>query len=607
MLRQIGNAALQRHWRGGWRPLQILLGLLLLSCAACNGPQDPPQAAKSAPVASPLPAPVTRPDVLVVMTDDLDQDLFDLMLDQGLLPNIEREVLRPGLRFRNSFVSDPVCCPSRATFLTGQYVKNHGILGVTKGAAYWYFSEDNREDHALPVIVQKAGYYTGHVGKYLNGYGMFSKKEHLPKGYDEWYGLLDPSTYDMYDFELNMSRGGKTEIVEFKQGNRSHYQTDVLGDYALQFLDAASQSGKPFYLTLKPVAPHVETKSFTDSGKLGYRSLFRENIRPAKRDECLLRGIVPEYRAAGGGPRCALVLPDSLAVLQRKPSFNHMDDGKPERLRKVVQPLDTEDLRNLARQHRMRMVAMLAVDDLVGRVTESLRQRGRLDNTLLIFTSDNGYFQGEHGLDSKLLPYEESIRVPLIIRPPHGKQARSVSQIALNNDLAPTIADYAGAVVERPVDLYDGRSLRGLLEHGEALSRKQFMVEHFVEAGALELAQEHPGFARLEKSVIDIAEKFAGFEFGSLANLSYPAYKAVRRIDSDSNLLYVQWYSNVLNTEEWNTDFEELYDLKKDRYQMSNLINETPPAYIETLQLMRSDMEAFKRCHAENCQEIENR
>lgn len=560
-----------------------------------------------------------KPNLLVIEVDDLDEPMFDLLLKNGWLPNIQHNLIEQGVRFSNSFVSDAVCCPSRATYLTGQYVNNHGILGVSKGVAYWYYGKDNREPYVIPVLLHNAGYYTGHIGKYLNGYGMYSKDDHVPPGYTEWYGLLDPYTYDVYRWKQNVTLDGKTRIIDHEDAD-GPYQTDALKDEALGFLDRATRSGKPFYLAFKPVAPHVETRSFRDDDKLGFRTTFREWIRPAPRHECLVRaelGDQAKTRKDADTAICRRKLPDSLAFLQARKSFNVIDAGKPQNIRDRVQLLTQKggDLEAVKRQHQMRMASMLAVDDAVGSLFEKLSQTGALDKTLVVFTSDNGYFHGEHQLDSKLLPYEESIRVPLVIRPPGGSKETSTAAIALNNDLAPTLGAYAGVRPMRENDQWDGRSLKPWLDGESPAWRKQFMVEHFIELTVLQLSQEHEWFGKLTEAVTSLLEKGAGIEFGSLKNMSYPAYKAVRRIDPDAgqDVLYVQWYSNVRNTDAdgWNRDFEELYDLKQDPWEMDNLLYQQNQGYAANKDSPRSNslrksLSGLMRCDAEQCDRLED-
>lgn len=583
----------------------VLCAALLLT--ACDSATKPPEPA----------AAESRPNLLVVEVDDLDQPMFDLMLEDGWLPNIRTHLVDDGVVFTNSFVSDAVCCPSRATYLTGQYANNHGILGVSKGVAYWYYGGDNREPHALPVLLHDAGYTTAHIGKYLNGYGMFNRSDHVPPGYDAWYGLLDPYTYDVYRWKQNVTVDGETRIIDHS-GEDGPYQTDALRDQALSFLDDVAEPGKPFYLAFKPVAPHVETRSFRDSEALGFRATFREWIRPAPRHECLIRPLLgkdAKTESDADSGLCERELPDSLAFLRERPSFNEIDTGKPDTIRERVEQLTQEggDFRALERQHQSRMASMIAVDDAIGAIVDRLKAQGRWDSTLVVFTSDNGYFHGEHRLDSKLLPYEESIRVPLVVRPPGGAEAPSVPAIALNNDLAPTLADYGGASPQREKDRWDGRSLKPWLEGESPAWRRQVMVEHFIELTVLELAREKEWFGKLTDAVVALLEKGAGFELGALRNMAYPAYKAVRRIDPETgeNALYVQWYSNLRNVEPegWETDFEEFYDLTDDPWQRQNLLadEEPPKAVAKRIESFRSALDQLKTCDAEACVEAENR
>lgn len=610
--------------RGAVLVLAVLLALLVIGVRYLR---SGPHAQDTPAVAAAVPAP--RPNLLVIMVDDLDQAMFDQLLEAGWLPHIRHHLVDAGLRFDNSYVTNAVCCPSRATYLTGQYSKNHGILNVIRGVAYWYLARENREDRALPVMLQQVGYYTGHIGKYLNGYGMFSEAEHVPHGYDEWYGLVDPSTYDMYEYKANLTKaGGPTELRQHSLQTGAKYQTDQLADWSLEFLEGAAGSGKPFYLGLKPVAPHIETFTFDHDVEMGYRSVFREYIRPAPRHECLVQAYTPDYRAPENpGQWCSRKLPDMMAYLRAKPSFNHLDANKHPRLEKVLAPLTVEhgDLGALERQLLTRMASMLAVDDLVGRLLGQLERDGRLRHTLVVFTSDNGYFYGEHGLSAKLLPYEESIRVPLLLRPPGGTSGRREAGIALNNDLAPTLADYAGAVPLRDEDAFDGRSLRPLAERGVS-ARRQFMIEHFIESTSLELAAEIPVYRKLSTAVTRYLEGLAGFEFGTLGNLSYPAYKAIKRQVDGENLLYVQWYAEnnnrvqVLDRGEWEVDFEEFYDLDRDPLEQVNLLPLPPDGQLQArpaarlgarleqaLARLRTDLAALRECKGQSCRVLEDR
>jgi arylsulfatase A-like enzyme len=151
-----------------------------------------------------------RKNIVMLMVDDLSKELYEDMLEQNLLPNIKRYIVDRGLSFNNSFVTNPACCPSRATYLTGQYSMNNGVLDVATGIQYWHNKKSDAyggEENTLATWMKKGGYYTGHIGKYLNGYGQNTLDTlgtllHVPSGYDTWYGLLDPSTYNMFNFVL---------------------------------------------------------------------------------------------------------------------------------------------------------------------------------------------------------------------------------------------------------------------------------------------------------------------------------------------------------------------------------------------------------------------
>ena len=228
---------------------------------------------------------------------------------------------------------------------------------------------------------------------------------------------------------------------------------------------------------------------------------------------------------------------------------------------------------------------------------------------MVLFTSDNGYYHGEHALDSKLLAYEESIRVPLLVRGPGIAGGARLPDVVINNDLAPTIADYGDAHPIRPGDAYDGRPLRARLEGGRRLERRQFMTEHFIEATAQELAAEYPQFEELTDEAIEYVENLAGIELGSLTDLAYPAFKALRRTDASGSWLYLQWYANETNDGPWVVDFEELYQLDSDVDQLVNLVPnaENDESLQAQLVSMRQDLDAMKECAGENCQRIEER
>src|SRR5262245_8668017 len=367
------------------------------------------------------------PDIVVIMADDLDVKGFETALADGCttdgrpcLPNIKRYLVSAGTTFTESFASMPLCCPSRSTYLTGQYPHNHTVLrntGPAGGFAQFY---EQNSGSSLPLWMS-ARYRTAHIGKYLNGYVSGQVK---PEGWEEWHGLVDPSTYCMYGFTI--SHNGVPQTYEATPEN---YQTDVLAGLADTFIRQHGESGdpRPFFLSIAPLAPHLES-------------------------QCNPSGVRPAPRHAG---TVTLPLPG-----QSSCSFNEPEIGdKPAWMHELPQ-LDAAALRQLYDQ---RLAALRAVDDLVGTVVTALRQTGRLENTAILFTSDNGYLLGQHRWKSKVLVYEESIRVPFVLRQPHRAGPASVSALVLNNDLAPTILALAGLGPD-PGHVMDGRSLLPLLD-----------------------------------------------------------------------------------------------------------------------------------------------
>ncbi|MDQ3732276.1 MAG: sulfatase, partial [Pseudomonadota bacterium] len=290
----------------------------------------------------------------------------------------------------------------------------------------------------LPVWLQAAGYYTSHIGKYLGGYGQETSQTLVPPGWTNWQGLVDPSTYKLYDYTIN----DNGTLVRYGTATED-YQTDVLADRAVETIDEAALSGQPFFLSIAPVPPNEERD------QAGNRS----GPRPAPR----------HVGAFGNEP------------LPKPPSFNESDvSDKPSFIRKLPR-LSSSQIQNITRSYRDRLASLLAVDDLVERVVDQLSAAGVLDNTVLIFTSDNGWFMGEHRIASgHNQVYEEAIRVPLLIRSGSGGSGATTNQFVSNVDLAPTIVDLANATAGLPMD---GQSLVPWVSNPGNVSARTLLIE----------------------------------------------------------------------------------------------------------------------------------
>ncbi len=370
-----------------------------------------------------------RPNIVVVMTDDQDLPSLDVAM-----PRVRRDLLSSGTSFDDYVVTTPKCCPARASYLTGDYGHNNGVLANRPG---YQGLRDPR--NTLPVWLDRAGYETAQVGKFLNGYdrerGTRDGRRPAP-GFDRWYAMLRPYRY--YDYAI--ARNGH----RVEHGTRARdYSTDVLTRYARRFIARSAKRRRPLFLNLAYWAPHSERAQ----GKRG--GACSGDAIPARRDRRAFAGAAaPEPPSLGE--------PD---VSDKPPWIQHLA------------PIGEAQRRAIDVQYRCRLASLRAVDRGVDEILRELRARGELDDTVFVFTDDNGFFQGEHRITrGKGLPYEEAIRVPLVIRAPRriataGAPASS-DLPAASIDLAPTLLDLADARpcrARRRCRTIDGRSLAPLL------------------------------------------------------------------------------------------------------------------------------------------------
>ncbi len=374
-------------------------------------------------------AATARPNVVVIETDD--QTVADL----ASMPHTRRLIGGAGATFANAVVSLSQCCPSRATFLTGRYAHNHGVL-TTQPPFGGFPAFDDAE--SLAVWLRRAGYATALVGKYLNGYGR-DDPTYVPPGWSDWHALLGPSTYRFTGFRLNDD--GRVRAFP------GSYQSDVLAARSERFVRRAAAAHRPFFLWTTYVAPHIGSP---------------HDLR-----------LPPGARTAVPSPLFADAL---LGVrMPRSPAFDEADvSDKPADIRRR-RPLRPREEALLEAIWRKRQQALQSVDWDVLRMVRTLRRAGVLDDTLLIFTSDNGFLLGEHRVrESKVLPYEPSIRVPLLLRGPGIPRGVTRDQLVWNGDLAPTILAATGARAAWPTD---GRSLWPFLRDGAARSDRAVLLE----------------------------------------------------------------------------------------------------------------------------------
>jgi N-acetylglucosamine-6-sulfatase len=400
-----------------WNAVALVVAALMLAAAGPAGAQNSGG----------------RPNVLILQTDDQTLESVRVMT------NVQKLLAGKGTVFDNSFVSYSLCCPSRATLLTGQYAHNHTVMGNQPPAGGY-----RKLDHTntLAVWLRDGGYHTVHLGKYLNGYGTDNPTE-IPPGYDEWYASVDPSTYRFYGFTLN--ENGR--LVTYPQ-DEANYQTDVYSRKGVELVRRLAPSRKPFFLWTAFLAPH-------SGGGVSDPDDPRNFATPEP---------APRHRNRFASE-----------PLPKPPSFNEADVSDkpaPIRNRNRFGPQRENAIRE---NYQQRLESLLAVDEAIFAILDALRETGELDETLIVFTSDNGFFHGEYRIQNgKVFAYEPSIRVPLVLRGPGVARGLRLPQLVSNQDLAVTIADAAGVERRREVD---GRSLLPLIDDRQVDYGRDLLVE----------------------------------------------------------------------------------------------------------------------------------
>lgn len=371
-----------------------------------------------------LPAAAPKPNVVFILVDDLRWNALGCMGDKIVqTPNIDR-LAKSGVLFKNMFVTTSICSVSRATALTGQWMRRHGIVDFATG-----ISDEHWKD-TYPAQFKAAGYHTGFIGKY----GVGSPQVTTARGasFDFWRG--EPGQAGRF-------------FIDPQDPTRTH-KTAKIGNEALTFLTTTPKD-KPFSLSISFNAVHA-------------RDHEKREYEPDTRDEGLYDGIeIPLPKLA------------TEEAFKRLPEFVQKSEGRRRWEWRFDEPQKAQDI--LHDYYRL----ITGMDREVGRVLEALEQQKLADNTIVIFTADNGYALADRGLADKWYAYEEDMRVALIIkdpRLPQERQGTTVDAMALNVDLAPTMLDLAGLPVPAAMQ---GRSLKPLLEgKTPAEWRTEFFYEH---------------------------------------------------------------------------------------------------------------------------------
>jgi len=413
--------------------LAAALVLLLVGVAAMSHSAGSARAAATQP----------QPNIIVITTDD--QPLS--MVSGKYMPKTFQQIAEPGTTFTHSIVTTPLCCPSRASMMTGQYAHNHEVVSNNYGLL-------RDKSNVLPVWLRQAGYRTAHVGKFLNGYeAAVGDGAEVAPGWDHWFTTLGSTRYFNYDVSANGRR------IHFGNGPRSHV-TRVLNAKAASLVRRFTPDPKPLYLQLDQRAPHTET-GVNSGGRCGARA-----VPEIPRDERRFRN-------------------EPLPV---PPSFNEADiSDKPSFVRDRAL-LNGATIKKISKRFDCGVGALRSVDRGVKRIVQALRKTHELEYTVLVFASDNGFYFGEHRIArDKTHPYEEGIRVPLMMRVPQRYLGATpvvpqVHEQVANIDLAPTMLELArgqSCAADGECRVMDGRSLMPLLR-GQAgwPSNRGLLIEY---------------------------------------------------------------------------------------------------------------------------------
>ncbi len=566
--------------------LLALLCALVLSVAraqALEAEEEPPLDPNAEP-----------PSFVVIQTDDqtLDELYASFTPFPGAaairaMPNTLDLLAKRGETFNRYYVSYPLCCPSRVSLMTGRYAHNTGVKGnVQPNGGYYGFSFRGAYSHNIATWLQGAGYRTIHIGKFLNGYGdePYSDGKNVPPGWNAWHTVLNADTHHyFYGYTLNndgvisepYGDPGTWEPREYTQRDPAGcpfepeeerpcvYATDVFNWQAREEM-LATPTEQPFYMQLDYTAPHGD---------------FRKPAgpEPAPRHYNWFKGAkLPHDRSEG------------------------LDEGnvsdKPAFIREA-EHLTPSIKRTYKVYYEKQLESLRSIDDGVKEIVGTLAEQGRLQNTYILFTSDNGFFFGEHRLiGGKFLAYEPATHMPFLIRGPGIKPGSSTGELAANIDIAPTILDLAGVQADKSID---GRSMVPYLRDPELRSRRPILFESFVQTsdveanGAISTTGEGDGGVPGGNGSTDPREPEAGVSStGGEAQASLLApplnYEGIRL----GPYKYIAWPDGE----------KELYDINTDPNELNNIVKE--PNFYPIRNFLHRQLRRFENCVGRECREV---
>ncbi len=559
-------------------PLLLLaVGVLVLLIVFSLVARQPPTAAALEPPSAAIPV---HPNFVVIQTDDstLDQLYAAYTPYPGAaairaMPNTLDLIAKRGVTFGRYYVSYSLCCPSRVTLLTGRYAHNHNVRGnVPPEGGYPGFAKRAAFSHNIAPWLQAAGYRTIHVGKFLNGYGdaPYDDGTTVPPGWSAWHSVIHADTnHYYYGYELNNNGtiegpygdSGNWDTREYGvrddpgcpsaplNGQPCLYETDALSRVATEEIGGTPPE-KPFYLQLDYTAPHGDFRRPAGPEPAPrYYNWFDGAPYPHGRSQGFDEGNVSD-----------------------KPSF----------IREAPY-LTLSEIHTYRVYYDKALASLRSIDDGVKEIVEELGALHRLRDTYIIFTSDNGFFYGEHRLTGgKFLAYEPSTHLPFLMRGPGIKPNTKTGELAANIDIAPTILELAHTEADKSID---GRSLYPFAHDTSLRTRRPILFESFVESNDVE---ENGGGPPATPAPAGESAKVR--PSGATASILAPP--------KNYEGILLGPYKYI----EWPNGEKELYDLRRDPYELNNQAK--VPNLFPIRNFLHTELERLENCAGKQCQEL---
>jgi arylsulfatase A-like enzyme len=597
-----------QSWRGGALArisATIVLLALLFGLVIATSEEARAAKAKASEVGQ-------KPSFVVIQTDDetLEELYQGVRMSNGAeefaMPNTLQMLGEKGITFNRYYTPYSLCAPSRVSLLTGRYAHNNHVQGnVPPNGGWTGFQSRLAYSHNLATWLQGAGYRTIHIGKILNGYGdpPYSPGTEVPPGWSSWHTILNSDTdHYFYGYLMNNNGvvegpygdSGSWETREYGEiddagcpyaplnGKPCFYETDKFNQLAAEEL-AATPAEQPFYMQVDYTAPHGD---------------FRKPAgpQPATRD-------IGRFSTAP--------LPDN-----RAEGFNEGNVNDKPRFIREAPYLSATEIHTYRVYYQHCLEALISVDEGVKEILDELGGLHRLNNTYVIFTSDNGFFFGQHRLvGGKFLAYEPSTHLPLIIRGPGIKPDTSTGQLVNTIDIAPTILELAEVTPDKSID---GVSLVPYMKEPSLRSRRPLLFESFVqtddveqngqaaaeEPSATERTDAGPASGKLGVKGVSARASTAG-----AASARKPAPRSSAAMNPAAHASEVAPPKNYYGIRlgpykyiEWPDGEKELYDINKDPYELNNIVRD--PNYFPIRAFLHTELERLETCSGRTCQEV---